>query len=487
MYLSLAFLFSWGDVSSAESSPRDAVVKVFVTSNSMDFYRPWQAKGSRATTGSGCVIKGGLILTNAHVVSDSTFIQVRKESQPRKFTAELVAIGHDCDLALLKVKDPTFYEGIDPFEIGELPQLQDNVTVIGFPRGGDKLSITKGVVSRLEINPYAQSAKKLLTVQIDAAINPGNSGGPVLSADGKLAGVAMQVISNSQSIGYMIPSVIIRHFLEDLEDNEYQGFPLLGIEFNSTENKTLRTHYGMSDDEGGILVTRALPFSTADGTILEEDVLLEIDGIPIGEDGTFEFRDKERLLLSHLIHMKQAGEKIEVKLRREGKVILRDLEIKTFVGLIPYPKYYERPSYYIYGGMVFTVLSADLLKIWGKKWWQEAPMDFMFYLFGKGRLNENKKKEIVVLLSVLPDDVNIGYHRFKNEVIQKVNDKEFDSFEGFVGLLQNQGSPYTVFETDQKVKFYIDRQDIERKDQKILERNNIPRQHSQDVEQWLKN
>src|SRR3989338_8802969 len=84
-------------------SPRDAVVKVFVTTNDVDYYRPWQSKGSQSSTGSGAVISGNRILTNAHVVSQNTFIQVRKESDPQKYTARVEAIGHDCDLALLKV------------------------------------------------------------------------------------------------------------------------------------------------------------------------------------------------------------------------------------------------------------------------------------------------------------------------------------------------------------------------------------------------
>ena len=63
---------------------RDAVVKVFTTSNQIDFQKPWQSLGSRSSTGSGCIIEGNRILTNAHVVEDATFIQVRKEASPKK-------------------------------------------------------------------------------------------------------------------------------------------------------------------------------------------------------------------------------------------------------------------------------------------------------------------------------------------------------------------------------------------------------------------
>ena len=146
VYLSLC-----GPQVSFASEIGDAVLKVFVTSNRMDFYRPWQSQGSTSATGSAVVLQGNKILTNAHVIADNTFIQLRKGSNPKKYSARAVAMGNDCDLALLTVDDPEFFEGIVPLELGELPNLKETVTVIGYPEGGDKVSITEGVVSRIEV------------------------------------------------------------------------------------------------------------------------------------------------------------------------------------------------------------------------------------------------------------------------------------------------------------------------------------------------
>jgi S1-C subfamily serine protease len=137
--------------SKSDASLTETVVKVFVTANRMDYYRPWQSEGIVAGTGSGVIIKGQRILTNAHVVSDHTFIQVKKDVDSKNYTAKVVAIGHDCDLALLEVDEPEFFEGITPLEFGELPKQQDSVAVIGYPEGGGKISITEGVVSRIEV------------------------------------------------------------------------------------------------------------------------------------------------------------------------------------------------------------------------------------------------------------------------------------------------------------------------------------------------
>ncbi len=466
--------------SSAAVNVKESVVKIFVTSNPMNYYRPWQSIGSQAGTGSGFVIQGNRIITNAHVISDHTFIQVRKESDPKKYTAEVEAVGHDCDLALLTVKDPEFFKDVQPLDFGELPELQDTVIVIGFPRGGDKLSITEGVVSRVEIIPYVQSAKKLLAVQIDAAINPGNSGGPVFK-DNRVIGVAMQVITSGQNIGYMIPTPIVRHFLEDVSDDSYSGFPTLGIEYYNTENEKLRSFFGLDQDQGGVLITHTLPFSSADDMLERRDVVLGIDDVPIAVDGTFAFRGNERLSLSHLISMKQIGDNLKLTVNRQGQVQDIQVRLKPFVGLVPPPHYFPQPPYYIYGGLVFSVLSVDLLKSFGKKWWQEAPVNFMHYLLGEGRMNAQRKRHVVILLDVLPDNINVGYHDYGKEVISRVNGQTFSSFKEFVALIEQNPHDYIEFETAQKAMIIMDTNDIDPVTENILTRNNIPARASPDI------
>ncbi|MBF0479799.1 MAG: trypsin-like peptidase domain-containing protein [Candidatus Omnitrophica bacterium] len=467
----------------------NAVVKIFVSANRNDFYQPWQSFGVESYTASGFVIKGNKILTNAHVVSDQTFIQIKKYGDPKTYIAQLEATSHDCDLALLSVKDPGFFKNIKPLEFDNLPKLQDAVTVIGYPEGGEKLSITQGVVSRIEVVPYAQSGRNLLGVQIDAPINPGNSGGPVLIGD-KVVGVAMQTLSSGQNIGYIIPIPIIEHFLTDLNDKSPgQGFPILGINFNNTENTTLRHYYGIENYDGGVLISGVSPFSPADGKLKNEDVILEVDGIKIGEDGTFIFRNTERMSLDYLIAKKFIDDKITLKIIRNKKPQTLEITLHQFKPLVPNPKYYNKPLYYIYGGFVFTVLSSDLIESWSQKGSdQQPPLDFAYYLIGKGTLNSDRKTDIVVFLNVLPDDVNVGYHQYGNDIVSKINGQSFNSFKDFVNLLETikVKEPYTILETERNLKIIIDNHDLNKIDDAIIKRNNIPRRYSEDVEKLLK-
>jgi len=225
----------------------DAIVKVYAVSDPPDYLNPWNMMGPSSVTGSGAIIEGNRILTNAHVVSDLTFLQVRRYGDTQRYPARLLAISHQCDLALITVDDPHFFQGIDPLIIGDLPATNQEVLVYGFPMGGDTLSITKGVVSRIEHQPYVHSSIALLAGQIDAAINPGNSGGPVI-VNGKIVGVVMQGIPSSQNIGYMVPAPIIKHFFEDLSDRQLDGFPNLGVCMQYMESPDLREKYAMPEN-----------------------------------------------------------------------------------------------------------------------------------------------------------------------------------------------------------------------------------------------
>ncbi|MCB9757897.1 MAG: trypsin-like peptidase domain-containing protein [Candidatus Omnitrophica bacterium] len=483
IFLSLMFVLVFSTSAFAENI-RDNVVKVFVTSNRMDYFRPWQSYGISTGSGSGCIIAGNLILTNAHVVDSATFIQVRKETDPRKYTAKVEAIGHDSDLALLSVNDPDFFKDMVPAQMGVLPFLQDSVVVMGFPEGGDKISITGGVVSRIELVPYSRSGKKLLSVQIDAAINPGNSGGPVYQ-DGKMIGIAMQVMNNSQNIGYIIPIPIINHFLDDYKNHHPDGFPQIGIDVRNTENKSLREFYRIDNFQGGVLITHVEKYSPAENILKEGDAIISVEDVPLAVDGTYEFRKGERLFFTHLVNSKHIGEILKLEIVRAGKVKLVSLKLTEFTKLVPPPEYFEKPSYYIYGGLIFSVLSADLLKAWGPKWWEKAPVPFLNYVVGKGGLNEKGDKEIVVLLDVLPDDINVGYFDSGNEIISKVNGQEFSSFQEFVNLVEKNKSKYCVFQTEQKTPIILNIEKIDTITAEILKRNNIPAQYSTDVESWL--
>lgn len=81
-------------------------------------------------------------------------VKVKRRGDDQKFLARVLALGVDCDMALMTVEDGAFWEGVEPLEFGPLPRLQDTVAVVGYPIGGDTISVTVGVVSRIEVGAW---------------------------------------------------------------------------------------------------------------------------------------------------------------------------------------------------------------------------------------------------------------------------------------------------------------------------------------------
>ena len=134
-----------------------------------------------------------------------------KAGQPgSRYAARVSFVDAQADLALLEVEDASFFASVRPLTLGETPPVQTAVQAYGFPVGGDTVSVTSGIISRIEIGNYAHSMEALMMAQIDAALNPGNSGGPVLGLDGTVVGIATMIGVGKQSEGYAVPVETIR-------------------------------------------------------------------------------------------------------------------------------------------------------------------------------------------------------------------------------------------------------------------------------------
>ena len=473
-------LFIFNSVAAGEV--REAIVKIYSVTNAPDYDNPWNMHGPQSVTGSGCIIEGNRILTNAHVVSNQTFIQVRLHGHSKKYTARMVAVSHEADLALLKVNDPGFFQKTAPIPLGELPQVQEKVLVYGFPAGGDMLSTTAGVISRIEHQVYAHSLYKLLAAQLDAAINPGNSGGPVV-VDNRIVGVVMQTLKQSENIGYMVPVPIIRHFLEDLKDGRYEGFPEEGIVVQTMENENLKQMHGLEEDQSGALVVGTLPESPADGKILAGDILLAIDGHPVADDCTVEFRPKERTHMSYYIQLHQVGDHLDLTLLRNGETYSVALHLTDPWGkhrLVPMTRYDERPSYFIYGGLVFSPLTLNYIQTWGNNWGEYAPSNLINYFVNSRP--EIKGEEAVILIKVLTSDVNNGYENFVNKRIAKVNGNKVKNLKAMVHAIQTAAEgDFVVFENEFGSIMALDRKKAEMEQSGILQVYDILKDRSDDL------
>lgn len=476
----LAVMLAAG-AAAAQDQVEDSIVKVFSTTNPYNYSMPWQKLGQRNGTGSGVVIAGNRILTNAHVVEDYTYIEVKRANSPDKVRAEVEFVGHDCDLALLKVADEAFFRNTRAIPLGGDPQKRDRVRVYGFPAGGESLSVTEGVVSRIETSPYEQSGERLLAVQIDAAVNPGNSGGPVLSND-QLAGIAFQGIGALQNTNYAIPVQIIRRFLADVADGSYDGIPQDGLDVQPMGNRALREKYRMADGQTGVLVYAMSPLMEARNLFRRGDVLLDIDGRKIANDGMIELDDGTKVFCGHLLDIRQKNDALRVKLLREGRVETKEVRLQNVAGqhaLVPRRSFDRQPTYYINAGLVFIPLTGQYLETFGgHKWKQYAPENLVYYNeFGR---MTGARRQVIVLSNILRDEVNSDY-TMTNLVVSRVNGREVADMRGLIRAFDGNRDRYHTIDFEEGPLLVIDRLETEKRNRIILERNNVPADRSPDL------
>lgn len=456
--------------------PQSSVVRIYATTQTPDYDSPWQALSPRSSTGSGVVIARNQVLTGAHVIADATFVQVQRIDHPDKLVARVVSVCHDCDLALLEIDDKRFQTGVRPAKLGQLPDLRDRVAVIGFPVGGEEVSITEGVVSRIEVQRYSHSQRHLLAVTVDAAINDGNSGGPVFK-DGKVVGIAFQKIDEADNIGEMVPAPIIEHFLQHAAKANVLRIPAFGVSTQNLENPYLRRKLGLADDEGGILVVSIDFGGSAWGQIQVGDALLVIDGHRIAANSTIAFRGRHRTRYDVMLGWMAEGDTIEVELLRDGVRHKVSLTLAPPAPLVPRSLYDCSPTYYIFGGLVFQILTRDYLATWDS-WWEKAPKEFLHLYYSGDRTPE--RREVVILTQILADDVNVGYEGCYSEAVAMVNGRTPRDMIDFVRSLDTAQGLVEIRTTTGSV-IVLDAADARVGDRRILERYRIASDRSADL------
>jgi S1-C subfamily serine protease len=435
--LATASFLALGVLPAAAGAPEKAVIQIFTFSQEPSWDSPWRWDSVRRSGGSGFVVntpKGRRIMTNAHVISWARQVLVRRFQDPRPFQAEVEFAGHDCDLALMKVADESFFEGIEALEFGELPEVRSSVVTYGYPAGGEQISYTRGVVSRIELQNYVHPGNRaLLAVQTDAAINPGNSGGPVVQDD-KVVGVSFQGAPGLENAGFFIPPEVISHFMKDVEDGTYHGFPLAGVRLVPLQNPAYRKHLGIGADNGiGARVDGIAAIPSTQAVLKPDDVLLEAGGFPVASDGTILYR-QNRVAAALAFQRAQHGETLPLKILREGKEMSVDLPVYVYTADRAAGNQHDRPpKYFAYGGMVFTPLSQDYLRSFGRDWGDSASSELVYELFYvRHEKPEAARPEPVVLATILAHPVNANLNVRGRALVDKINGVRIEKMEDVI-------------------------------------------------------
>jgi S1-C subfamily serine protease len=430
------------------------VVKIFSTARYPDLYKPWMRQAPSESSGSGVVIEGKRILTNAHVVRYASQIQVQANQSGDRFSATVEAVAPGIDLAVLKLDDPKFFASHPPLpRARDLPEIKDAVTVYGYPEGGASLSITRGIVSRIEFGGYNYPVVGL-RIQIDAAVNAGNSGGPAV-VDNKLIGIIFSRLNTADNIGYIIPSEEIELFLQDIADGHYDGKPALSDELQTLDNPALRPYLKLPENVQGILVHR--PASDApDYPLKEWDLITRIGDVPVDNQGMIKLSENLLVRFSYLVQKIAHQGKVPLSIVRAGKEMKVEVPVSSDLAQLNPSLKGTLPSYFVYGPIVFSESTAQLLADFtdGKNaadWILDRCYDGNPMLTRAGERPAFPDERLVFVSSpFFPHKLAYGYSNPSISVVKTVNGTAIKNLAHLVQVLRDLKDEFVVFAFDRK-------------------------------------
>jgi S1-C subfamily serine protease len=448
-----------------------SLVRITATSVEPDYKAPWNAGGLERGVGAGFVISGNRILTNAHVVANSRYLTVERDGDPNKYPAKVQFIANDCDLSVITVPAPDFFKNMLPLQFGGIPALESTVSAYGYPIGGERMSVTTGIVSRVDFQLYTHSSvDQHLAIQISAQINPGNSGGPVMQ-DAKVVGVAFQGYSGdvAQGVAYMIPTPVIKRFLQDIGNGHYDEYPDLAITYAKLQNPAQRRFLGLKDDDRGVLVSSVVAAGPSGGILYPGDVLLAIDGHPIASDANVEL-EGEHAQFEEVVERKFKGDSVKLDVLRNKEPTTVSIKLyKPWPYSVQGHNYDVRPRYVLYGGLLFQPLNLDMLEAYRTA---DLRVRHFFEYFVLDQLYV-QHPDVIVLTNILPDPINTYLTPYRGGIVDDINGKKIRTLDELAKAFAESPDRLVIRMIGDGPPLVLDRKQVETARERIMTRYNV--------------
>ena len=480
----------------AEASAKDApappeieksTVRIFVTKRGPNVFRPWMKEPPVEETASGIVIEGKRILTTAVSVQYSNDIQVQANQAGDKVAAEVEFSDTDMDLAVLKLEDESFFDSHPPVPRADgLPLLKDPLFVYGFPVGGISLSVTKGIISRIEYGSGGGFPYYNFRIQIDAALNAGNAGGPAVS-NGKMVGVALGSLNNAQNIGYVIPNEEVEIFLREAASGKVAEKPSFYDYYHRIENAGFRRFLGLPKDESGVAI-QSIASSDPSYPLRQWDVIEKVGSYEVDDQGMVRVGEL-RLRFPYAVRKEAKDGKVPMEIFRKGGHLHVDVPLTKREMLVPGVRG-AYPPYFIFGPIVFTkgtqALVTDITdnsRFRATLTFDGSPMEYR-----RGDTAAFPGEELVIVpCPFFPNSLAIGYSEPFPRVVDTINGIKVRNLRQVVEILRDAKTEFIsiTFAERNREDLFFPREETVAATEGILADNGVRAQASPDLlEVW---
>ena len=275
--------------------------------------------------GTGVILSDtGYILTNKHVVKNSTQLRVVTSDGETYDDVKVVFQDPFNDLAFLKVANPKNFKAI---EIGDSKTVKvgQSVIAIGNSLGQYQNTVTRGIISGTNRSITAQGSDRSVEnltdmLQTDAAINPGNSGGPLVNAGGQLIGINTAVTQGANGLGFAIPISAAKGVIKQLGRNDDQiQRAMLGVRYIAV-NPAIAKDKNLTEKQGALVTGSVIQGSSAEKAGLKEgDIIMKVNGLEVGKTSG----------LSTLLSEYAVGDEVELVIKRGTETITSKVKLQA--------------------------------------------------------------------------------------------------------------------------------------------------------------
>lgn len=454
-----------------------SLLKVNVTYQSFNLQIPWQKESAGGRRGLGIVLAKNRVLVTAQMVADSTYIEFELPDSGQKLPAKVEAVDYEANLALLAPNSPNkekdFFLGLTGVELDPSARIGDALSVWQSGRVGD-LIVTPMRISKVMTQGYFVENAAFLVYEATGIIrSESNSFTLPVVKGGKLAGLLLRYDSKNQ-VATLLPAPIIEHFLKDVGDGKYDGFPSLGIELQVTQDEQFREYLGMKSGTPGVFISKVMKGGTADEARMQKgDIMLSINGNDVDARGDYQDKQFGAVSASHLIRGRGfVGDEVEIKVLRDGKEVLLKgkLTRKQPDDYLVRPYLFDHgPKYVLSGGVLFQELTSSYLNSFGGESRSGALLRLQRIASNPEEFEKDGRKKIVFIGAVLPTQSTQGYERMSGQMVLEVNSHKITELKDVAAALKEpKDGVHAIKLREFPYLLYLDALRVERDNMQLL-------------------